>query len=236
MHSIAIEVIAVRRYAISRPAGLRRRAALPRGFGKKLLALLLFAAAAALMLRAGAFLKELASSMAMSDATDIVTMAINDTIKRKMAEGQYDYDYFVSLEKDGEGNVAAITTNMSRINGFAAEVLSDVAEAADSGSLDIRIPAGNLLGLSLTLGRGPKVPVNIIMLTSSYTQFHNELVSSGINQTRHQIILKVVVDIDILIPWDTMSAQVVTDTLIAETVVVGRVPDTYIDMGYSDGY
>ena len=89
--------------------------------------LLLFASAAALTLRAGAFLKELASSMAMSDANDIVTMAINDTIKRKMAEGRYDYDYFVSLEKDDEGNVAAITTNMSRINGFAAEVLSDVA-------------------------------------------------------------------------------------------------------------
>lgn len=208
----------------------------PGHLARRLLLLLLLAGAAVLTARAGAFLKELAASMAMSDATDIVTMAINDTIKNKMAEGAYDYSYFVSLEKDGEGNVTAITTNMSRINSFSAEVLSDVAAAADSGRLDISIPLGNLLGLSLTLGKGPDIPVDIIMLTSSFTKFQNELVSSGINQTRHQIILKVTVDIDILIPWDTMSTRVETDTLIAETVVVGKVPDTYIDMGSDNGH
>ena len=78
-------MIAVRRYAISRPAGPKRRTSLPRGLGKRLLVLLLFASAAALTLRAGAFLKELASSMAMSDANDIVTMAINDTMTTSSA-------------------------------------------------------------------------------------------------------------------------------------------------------
>ena len=67
------------------------------------------------------------------------------------------------------------------------------------------------------------------MLTSSYTDYKNELISAGINQTRHQIKLEVVVDIDILVPWDTMSTQVVSEALIAETIIVGKVPETYVD-------
>ena len=183
----------------------------------------------ALAVRASAYLKQLAGEMALSDASDLVTIAINDTINRKMSEGQYSYDYFVSFEKDNEGRITAISTNMSRVNTFSSEVLRDIVTATNSGGLEIEVPLGNLLGMNLTLGKGPKIPVEIIMLTSSYTDFRNELVSAGINQTKHQIILEVVVDIDVLIPWDTVSTQVVSETLIAETVIVGDVPETYVN-------
>ena len=61
-------------------------------------------------------------------------------------------------------------------------------------------------------------------------EFSNSIVTAGINQTKHQINLNVIVDIDILIPWGTESAQVVTEVLIADTGVVGKVPDTYLNM------
>ena len=69
-----------------------------------------------------------------------------------------------------------------------------------------------------------------VMLTSSHVEFQNNVVTAGINQTKHQINLEVVVDIDVLIPWDTESAQVVTEVLIADVVVVGKVPETYLNM------
>jgi sporulation protein YunB len=183
-----------------------------------------------LTVKASLYLKTLAGEMALSDASDIIILAINDTVKRKMTEGQYEYDYFVSLEKDGQGNIAAISANMANINTFASQVLADVVDAADRGQLDIEIPLGNLLGMNLSLGRGPKIPVEIIMLTSSRTDFKNELTASGINQTKHQIILEVVVDVDILVPWDTLSTQVVSQVLIAETVIVGQVPETFVNV------
>ena len=68
------------------------------------------------------------------------------------------------------------------------------------------------------------------MMTSSRVEFQNNVVTAGINQTKHQINLEVVVDIDVLIPWDTESAQVVTEVLIADVVVVGKVPETYLNM------
>lgn len=145
-----------------------------------------------------------------------------------MAEGDYDYGYFVSLEKDTEGNITAVSTNMSRINIISSEILSRVVEAAANGQLDLRVPLGNLLGSNILLGKGPEVPVEIITLTSSYIDIENELVSTGINQAKHKIVLKIDVDIDILVPWDVLTTTVESSVLIAETVIVGRVPDTYV--------
>ena len=57
-----------------------------------------------------------------------------------------------------------------------------------------------------------------------------DISDAGINQTNHQINLEVIVDIDILIPWGTESAQVVSEVMIADTVIVGKVPDTYLNL------
>ena len=103
--------------------------------------------------------------------------------------------------------------------------------ASDDGDLDLRIPLGNLLGNSFLLGKGPRVPVRVTMLTSSRVFFRNVLSDAGINQTKHQLLLTVQVDADVLLPWDIRSAQIVTEVLIAETVIVGRVPDTFVNMG-----
>ncbi len=94
----------------------------------------------------------------------------------------------------------------------------------------VRIPAGNLTGISLLMGRGPKIPVEIITLTSSSIGFQNSIVTAGINQTKHQITLQVNVDIDVLVPWGSKSTHVSTDVLIADTVIVGQVPGTYLSM------
>ena len=182
------------------------------------------------------YLRKVSGEMALSDASDMVTIQINDTVAKMMDEGLFEYDYFVSLQKDEAGRITAITSNMPRINTLSAEILSDIVENARDGGLDIGVPAGNLTGISLLLGRGPEIPVKIIMLTSSRVDFRNDIVSAGINQTKHQIILEVIVDIDILMPWETLSTQVVSEILVAETVIVGAVPDTYLNLELDDGY
>ena len=64
----------------------------------------------------------------------------------------------------------------------------------------------------------------------SLLYFKNEISAAGINQTKHEMKLDVVVDIDVVLPWRTVSTQVVTEILIAETVIVGEVPQTYLDL------
>ena len=179
---------------------------------------------------AAMFLKTISCRIAASDASDIVTVQINNAISEIMAEGDYDADTFVNLQKNAEGEVTAISSNMARINALSAEILDKVVGATENRTLTVSIPLGNLTGISLLMGRGPGVPGQILMLTSSRVEFQNNIVTAGINQTKHQINLEVIVDIDILIPWGTESTQVVTELMIADTVVVGKVPGTYLNM------
>ncbi len=176
------------------------------------------------------FLKDLSSQIAVSDASDIVTVQINKVIAELMTERDYGSDYFVSLEKNERGEVTAVSSNMARINALSAQILDRVVGKTDNRTLTVEIPLGNLTGVSLLMGRGPAVPVRIIVLTSSRVEFSNSIVTAGINQTKHQINLEVKVDIDILIPWATESAQVVTEILIADTIIVGQVPETYFSL------
>lgn len=176
------------------------------------------------------FLGDLATQMAVSDATDIVTKTVNDSINEVIGKGVYGFDYFITLEKDGEGNVTAISSDMTHINTLSTEILNSVIKSTDNGIIKINIPAGNLSGLNLLLNKGPDIQVDIIMLTSSRVDFRNEMVSCGINQAKYQLILEVTVDIDILVPWGTESATTVTEVIVADTVIVGKVPNTYLNM------
>lgn len=177
-----------------------------------------------------AFLKDLSTQIAVSDASDIVISQVNTSIAEIMKDEDYTGDYFVNFEKTDAGDISAISSNMARINALSAKILDTVINVTENQTITVEIPIGNLTGVSLLMGRGPKVPVQIIVLTSSKVEFNNSIITAGINQTKHQVNLEVIVDIDVLIPWDTASTQVKTEVLIADTVIVGKVPDTYMNV------
>ena len=211
----------------SGPASVIRKKA-PRSVPN--VSLLLIAAMLVFLMCSALFLKDLSSQIAVSDASDIVTVNVNNVVSDIMLSGEYSKDSFVNLEKSASGEVTAISSNMAKINALSAEILHRVVGVTENHVITVEIPIGNLTGVSLLMGRGPSVPVQIIVLTSSRVEFNNSVVTAGINQTKHQINLEVIVDIDVLIPWDTLSTQVVTEVLIADTVIVGQVPDTFFDM------
>ena len=214
-----------RRFCSIGPTGTGERRGV-RGLSLLILlaALILFLAGAAM------FLKDISCQIAVSDASDIVTVQINNAIAEIMAEGDYDQDSFVDFQKNAAGEVTAIHSNMAKINLLSTRILDRVVGATENRTLTVYIPAGNLTGVSLLMGRGPSVPVRIIMLTSSRVELGDSVITAGINQTKHQICLNVIVDVDILIPWGTESTQVVTEVMVADTLVVGKVPDTYLNV------
>ena len=199
--------------------------------GARGLSLLILTAALLLFLSGAAmFLKDISCQIAVSDASDIVTVQTNNAIAALMAEGDFQSGDFVTFEKNASGEVTAIHSNMAKINLLSTRILDRVVGATENRTLTVYIPAGNLTGVSLLMGRGPSVPVRIIMLTSSRVELGDSVITAGINQTKHQICLNVIVDVDILIPWGTESTQVVTEVMIADTLVVGKVPDTYLNV------
>ena len=179
-------------------------------------------------LHVGSVLRELSGQMALSDAKDTAIDTVNEAMLLMMSRGNYDYDYFVDLGVSVDGQVTSLNANMSRINAFSAALLDYVGQL-DRKNLRVSIPLGNLSGSSLLLGRGPEVEIQMIMLTSPHIAFRSELSAAGINQTEHRLLLDVVVDIDVLVPWGSVKTQATTEVLIAQTVIVGRVPNLYMN-------
>ncbi len=181
------------------------------------------------------YLKRISGQIAVSDASDIMIMQVNAAVNQVLLEGDYDAEAFVHLEKNDAGEISAISSNMARINALSSLLLDRVIGLTENRTISVSIPAGNLTGLNLLMGRGPGVPVEILVLTSSHVEFQNKFLTAGINQTKHQISLMIVVDIDVLVPWGTESTQVCTEVLIADTVLVGQVPETYLNFDQNKG-
>ena len=200
-------------------------------------AILIIPAAAilAVLIVSVVFFRSLTTQVAVSDAVDIVNSAVNNAVNCVISEGGYDFGYFVELSKDANGNITAISGNMAHINDLSTAILDKVMESADDGTISIAIPLGNLLGINLLSGKGPDIIVEIVMLTSSKTDFKSVVQSTGINQSEYQLMLEVTIDIDVLVPWGTESATTVTEVIIADTVIIGKVPETYFNMEKDNG-
>lgn len=210
------------------PSVRRRAGSVRPGYRRYAAVFVLTGCVLAFFIPAVRFFRTLTGAMAVSNATDLINRTVSRIVEEKMREMAGGEDAFVSFEKDESGNITAIVTDTARVNVLSAELLRAVVEASDAGNLNLRIPLGNLLGMSLLLGKGPGVPVRITLLTSSRVEVNNILLDAGINQTRHQLLLSVQVDADVLLPWEIRSAKIEVPVLVAENVIVGRVPQTYV--------
>lgn len=171
-------------------------------------------------------LEKMAAIMISNDVTEY----LNDAVSAMVKDGEFRYGDLVTIERNSNGDVAAISTNMARINLLQTEIASYVMEKlSDQMKTSIKIPFGNLVGGTLMSGRGPNIPVRILSVSNFYTDFSNDFTEAGINQTRHRIIIDFEVEIDMLIPGGTVRESIDASVVVAETVIVGDVPNTFTE-------
>ncbi len=173
----------------------------------------------------------LVEQTALYTVTDAVSLKINRVIQSQIRSGLLDYDALVTMEKDAEGNVTALITNVSAVNLLQAEITTRIIqEISDNFISELEIPLGTAMDSSLFYGRGPLIPVKLKAVTNVSARFENDFSAAGINQTRHQIRLNVSVQVLVVIPGRELTAPVNTTVVIAETVIVGKVPELYASM------
>lgn len=157
--------------------------------------------------------------------------AINAAIGEQIAAGEIDYDRIITVEKDANGNVTAIRSNMAEINRLKSEILTRLDAKLTNLSIEqLGVPLGSVLLPELFSGRGPKIPVRVLAVRTSDAVFRNSFTGAGINQTLHQISIDIHVDITILTWTGTQEIAVDSAVAVAETVIVGSVPTTYFGM------
>jgi len=173
-------------------------------------------------------LQPLVAKMAVSAASESVTKAVNTAVNEKISDGSIDYSNLIMFEKDTDGHISALTTNMPKINILQTQIVARVIELLDEKRInELNIPVGNLIGGNVFSGRGFDIPVKIVSVGATSANFSNKFISAGINQTRHQIVLEVSVDINILIPAKIVKSTIKCEISVAETIIVGDVPESY---------
>lgn len=208
----------------------RRRPTRPREKGQR--ALIVFVVIIVILLLLYTFfnmrIRPLVVQMGTSRVSNLATRAINNAVNDEVASGNIDYDKLIGLEKDVDGKVTALKTNMVEVNRLKAEITNKVIDYIESSdTTEISIPIGNVVSSNLFSGRGPKIQIKIVAVSSASASFENVFTSAGINQTRHQIILNVTVRISILLAGYSTSTTVESSISVAETVIIGTVPESY---------
>ncbi len=171
-------------------------------------------------------------SLAQTQVRNSTSDLINDAINRQIESGNIQYDRIVYFEKDLEGRITALKTNMSEVNRLKTEILGRINEdilAMDADQLGI--PLGSLVLPEVFSGRGPGIPVEILSIRNSDASFSSRFTEAGINQTLQQLIMEVSVDVTVLVLGKTDSFTVASQVVVAETVIVGQVPNTFLQTG-----
>ena len=185
---------------------------------------LLLALTVAVVLHMKPVVVDLATARTSNAVNRIVVAAVNDAVE----SGRIDYAQLVDFDKDAEGHVTALRSNMAAFNRLQASIADDILQRmAEVSSTDLAIPIGTLTGSPLLAGRGPCLRVRMQSVGTATARFDNQFSSAGINQTRHRILLNVDVHVSILLPGLTTYTKVSNEISVAETVIVGGVPDTY---------
>lgn len=171
-------------------------------------------------------------TLARTQVTNSTSDLINDAIDKQIETGNIQYDRIVYFEKDLNGRITALKTNMSEVNRLKTDILNlinDEILAMDTGHLGV--PIGNLFFPEFLSGKGPNIPVEILSIRNSDASFTSDFSEAGINQTLHRLNMQVSVDIAVLVLGRTDSFTVNSQVVVAETVIVGQVPNTFFQTG-----
>jgi len=146
-----------------------------------------------------------------------------------------EYSDLVTLTTDDEGHVTYLSADSIRMNGIAYNASLAIQEELEkTQEHDISIPLGSVLGSDLFSGTGPMVNVRIQPAGNVSTQYKSEFAAAGINQTRHKIVLNISTEVIIILPTASSSVTVSTQITVSETIIVGTVPNNYVNVDETD--
>ncbi len=193
-----------------------------------LLLLLLVGNVVLLQVRIAPLIRRMAENQVVNAASDAIFRAVT----RQLQSGSVDYGKIIGLQKDETGKISALTTDMEQIARLKSEILRYLEEelaAMDDETLSV--PVGNLLLPTFFAGRGFSIPVRILALNSTNANFYSSISSLGINQSVQQIRITFTVSLSFLTPVGISDADVTSDVLAAQTILLGDVPESYIYLG-----
>lgn len=168
--------------------------------------------------------------MAFARAYSMAVETINRAVKQAMGQGVA-YEELIEAQMDAQGRVSMLRANTMRMNELASQTaLLAERELGSAENQVVEIPLGAALGVSFLSGFGPRLEVQILPVGAVHTSFDTEFETAGINQTRHKIFLNLRATVSLIVPTGSQLVEVTSTVPIAESIIVGEVPESFVDV------
>lgn len=195
---------------------------------RRMLIIILFLVA--LIVAAEGNLSQTMLDMAYAQAYSMAVETLNRAVK-DVTENGVGYEELIDMRLDGDGHVSLLRANTMRMNEIAAQTALKAEDELNSiKNQFVEIPLGAGLGVRFLSGFGPRIRVQILPVGAVHTSFDTQLETAGINQTRHKIFLTLRATVSLIIPTGSQLVEVESKIPIAESIIVGDVPQSFVDV------
>lgn len=172
----------------------------------------------------------LAETKASELANRSINKAVGEVVKEKI-----NYSDLINTKLDSEGKITMIQSNTIMMNKIASDVALQIQdELKQVKTTTSYIPIGTALKSPILAKYGPKLKVSIEPIGTVSVNFKTDFESSGINQTRHIIYLEATTQVKVVIPLTTTTKNIKVQIPICETIIVGDVPNSYVNIPEED--
>ena len=153
-----------------------------------------------------------------------VNMAVSNVINRTL-----NYDTLIDINYGSTGEIISFSANQYEINTITREIVKETQYLMNNLSTDgLNIKLGTFLGVPFFIERGPNVNLKLMPIGAVKGEFKSEFSSVGINITKHSLFLYINTHISIVLPIKNYEVQTSTQILLAESIIVGKVPEVYL--------
>lgn len=168
-------------------------------------------------------------------AREIATNITNEEATNVMKK--YEYEELFEIERDSVGDIQLISSNIIIINKITSDIAIEIQKSLyDKKEESIVISTGSITGLKLLSGMGPEIELEMSSVGNVKTDLRSIFEEKSINQTLHKIYLEVQCEVSILTPFNTIKENIINQVLLAENVIVGKIPEGYYNLhGFDDG-
>jgi len=176
-------------------------------------------------------LKPIVKEMAVARSRTIATRVISEAIHKTVSDENATYDNLVNFEKTSDGMIAAVKTDIIKVNKLKSALSVNILDRLNNIREDeLSIPVGSIISGDIFSGRGFRIKIKLMPIGSVSTDIVNSFSSAGINQTLHRINLEVRAVVSLIMPTMSTNVDIVSSVCIAETVIVGKVPSAYTEV------
>lgn len=168
-------------------------------------------------------------SLAQAQIQNRLTHIADQAVVKTLSGQEVGYSDLVTLQTAPNGEVTTLATDTLRVNRLRSEILEEIVQQVEAlNSHSLGVPLGALTGIDLLSALGPKLPVQVLSVASAEGEYRNEFVGAGINQTHHRLMLDITVTARLVLPGGVVETTVSAPVCLAETVIIGQVPQTYL--------